>query len=228
MQSAVMEIEGLRKHYRGRRVLESVSFTMCPGECVGIVGANGCGKTTLLSIVAGVLKPETGSIRYQGKELLRPGRKNFDCIAYVPQENPLFEELSVLDNLLFWYQGNRRKLEQDLQTGAPGVLGMEKELHTAAGKLSGGMKKRLSISCALAGDAPVIVLDEPGASLDLVCKTTVWGYLDQYKKAGGMILLTSHEMQELEHCDKIYILKNGMLAETQTGLSAQQLISQFI
>lgn len=148
-------------------------------------------------------------------------------VAYVPQENPLIPELSVRDNLSLWYRCGREKMKQELRRGPAAFLGIEEMLPVAAGKLSGGMKKRLSIACALSGHAPYLVMDEPGASLDLECKELIRRYLEQYRKEGGTVILTSHEMEELRACSRIYVLKKGCLTQIPTGLDASELIRQF-
>lgn len=224
----MVEVSDIRKAYRRKEVLKGASFQAAPGSCVGIVGINGCGKTTLLSILAGSLKADGGSVRYFGKEALGHPKIIGRSVAYVPQENPLMEELSVRDNLHLWYKGDKRKLEQDLEDGPAGMLGLRDVLSMTAGKLSGGMKKRLSIACALSDHAPVLVMDEPGAALDLVCKEEIRIYLEQYIKHGGTVILSSHELAELDLCTHMYAMKHGCLTPISTGLSAKELIARFI
>ncbi len=143
----MLEAEGIRKNYGKKTVLSGVSLTAEPGQCVGIVGGNGCGKTTLLSILAGARKADGGSLRIDGKEILGSPAVQSAQIAYVPQENPFMEELSVKDNLRLWYKGNKEAMKQDLENGPAAMLGIGGFLKTPVGKLSGGMKKRLSIAC---------------------------------------------------------------------------------
>ena len=107
------------------------------------------------------------------------------------------EELTVRDNLLLWHRGNKKQMNEDLKTGSAALLGIPAMLGMRAGKLSGGMKKRLSIACALSGNAPVLIMDEPGAALDLECKEVIRNYLREYMASGGAVILTSHELAEL-------------------------------
>ena len=223
----MLEISGIYKSYHRQNILAGVDLTVAPGECVGIVGYNGCGKTTLLSILAGAQKADRGSILYNGREASGRPRVFAEEAAYVPQENPLMEELSVRDNLLLWYRGSRKQLESDLKGGAASLLGVDRMLERTVGKLSGGMKKRLSIACALSNHAPVLIMDEPGAALDLECKEIIRNYLREYMASGGAVILTSHELAELALCTKMYILKGGVLSGIDCGLSAKELISQF-
>ena len=223
----MLEVSEIYKKYRKKQVLAGVSFQAKPGDCIGIAGGNGCGKTTLLAILAGARRADRGSLKVDGQEIL--GRRTLQTakIAYVPQENPFMEELSVKDNLSLWYRGNRRAMKRDLEEGPAAMLGIPDFLHVPVGKLSGGMKKRLSIASALAGQEKILIMDEPGAALDLVCKEAIRDYLKEYLKAGGIVILSSHEMDELAVCTKLLVLKDGKVRETETGLTAGELAGQF-
>ena len=164
----MIEIENLTSAYGRKNVLQGVSFEAERGDCIGIVGPNGCGKSTLLSILAGVLKPSSGTIRYYGKNALENQVVFRKMTGYVPQENPLMPELSVYDNLRLWYP-DKKELAKELEEGFLRILGISEFLKMPVSKLSGGMKKRVSIGIALAGMPPVLILDEPSAALDLVC-----------------------------------------------------------
>ena len=223
----MLQASGICKSYGKRRIIEQAEFFAGRGSCVGVVGANGCGKTTLLSILAGTRKADRGSVKIDGEEALGHPSVFARNVAYVPQENPLMEELTVRDNLLLWHRGNKKQMNEDLKTGSAALLGIPAMLGMRAGKLSGGMKKRLSIACALSGNAPVLIMDEPGAALDLECKEVIRNYLREYMASGGAVILTSHELAELALCTKMYILKGGVLSGIDCGLSAKELISQF-
>ena len=223
----MLEISGICKSYRRQVILEGVELTVEPGDCVGIVGYNGCGKTTLLSIISGALKADKGSIVFNGRQAVGRPRVFAEEAAYVPQENPLMEELTVRDNLLLWYRGSRKGMEEDLKNGAAAMLGVDKMVNRTAGKLSGGMKKRVSIACALSNHAPVLIMDEPGAALDLECKELIRNYLRKYMAGGGAVVLTSHELAELALCTQMHVLRQGRLTKIENGLSANELISQF-
>lgn len=223
----MLEVTGIEKRYRGRTILKNVSFRANPGECIGIVGGNGCGKTTLLSVLAGIRKPDRGSIRIDGQEALGRHRLLEEKIAYVPQENPLIPELTAFDNYRLWFRGKRREMKRDLECGVGHVLSVDRFLKTQAGRLSGGEKKRLSIAAALSGRADILILDEPGAALDLEAKEQILTYIRSYVKAGGTVLLTSHEMGEIGACTTLYVLKDGVLVPTEAGLSARELIQRF-
>lgn len=222
---AYIEAMNITKSY-GRKnvVLKDASFQASQGEYIAIVGANGCGKSTLLGILSGSLKADGGNLLADGKEPFKNSRVFSKYIGFVPQENPLMENLSVYDNLKFWYCDTGRSLKQDLVNGVPAVLGVSEYLHKTVDKLSGGMKKRLSICCALAKNPPVLILDEPGASLDIVCKQDIMNYLSAYTGSGGTVIITSHEEGELKMADRMYLLKDGVLTQMPKPVIGNELL----
>jgi len=204
-----INIEHISKSYRKKQVLRDISFTAEAGTCIGILGSNGSGKSTLLSILAGVLGRDSGRFLLDGRDLFQDRKLRSQLVGYVPQGTPLIEELTAWDNLLLWY--DRDTLRQELESGVLHLLGIHEFLKVPVSKMSGGMKKRLSIGCAVADRPPVLLLDEPTAALDLACKQSIAQYLRRYKASGGILLLTTHDVLELELCDRWYIIKNGVL-----------------
>lgn len=120
----MIEIKGISKSYGRHKVLNNISFSVKPGDCIGIVGANGTGKTTLLSIISGLSKPDSGEILLDGNNILGSSKKARDNISYVPQENPLITELSAIDNLSLWYNGKKKDLVKQLESGILKELGI--------------------------------------------------------------------------------------------------------
>ncbi len=204
-----MVIERIQKKYGKKAVLKEVSLPLEQGTCIGILGGNGSGKSTLLSILAGILKSDDGQFIYEETDLLKDERKRAEIVGYVPQGTPLIEELSAYDNLRLWY--DKEKLSVSLQDGVLAMLGVSDFLKVPVCKMSGGMKKRLAIGCAVAHEPKILLLDEPSAALDLVCKARIATYLQEFKSRGGVILLATHDIQELPLCDRLYILKEGTL-----------------
>lgn len=231
----MITVTDVTSSYGKRRILKGVSFTAGRGECIGIVGANGCGKSTLLSVLAGTLKPRSGAVIYGGRtawECTAGGRMRGDSevirgmTGYVPQENPLIPELSVYDNLRLWYP-DKHMLQQELTQGFLRLLGIGEFVDKQVGKLSGGMKKRVSIGIAMAGTPPILLLDEPSAALDLICKEDIRIYLQTYLERKGTVVITTHEESELSLCDKIYVMKNGILGQADNQLRGADLVKLF-
>jgi ABC-2 type transport system ATP-binding protein len=130
-------------------------------------------------------------------------------VAYVPQGTPLIDELTAWDNLRLWY--DRAALEASLEGGMLRQLGVGDFLKTPAGKLSGGMRKRLSIGCAMSGQPEILLLDEPTAALDLVCKQALMDTFALFRQQGGLILIATHDLLELGSCDRVMLLSKGSL-----------------
>lgn len=205
-----IEIKDIKKKYKAKQVLKGISFSAESGKCIGILGANGCGKSTLLSILAGVQPADSGEFLYDGNNLFKYTRQRSVLIGYVPQGTPLIEELSAKDNLLLWY--SKEDMKKELSDGILKMLGIDEFLKVPVSKMSGGMKKRLSIGCAIYNHPPVLLLDEPMAALDLACKQKISDYINQHKAQGGIVLLATHDVLELNLCDEWYIIKDGNLS----------------
>lgn len=205
----MIEIKQIQKKYKKKSVLTDINLDVQEGSCVGILGGNGSGKSTLLSILAGVQKADNGSFLWGGADLFKNEKIREEILGYVPQGNPLMEELTAWDNLRLWYE--KDELKKELDGGVLDMLGIPDFLKVPVRKMSGGMKKRLSIGCSVANHPKLLLLDEPSAALDLICKERIGNYLKDFKAQGGSIILATHDVQEIELCDVWYILKNGML-----------------
>ena len=205
----MFEIKGIEKSYGRHQVLKGVTFGVAPGEIIGILGANGSGKSTLLSILAGLQPPNGGYFSIDGKDLIANAKLRNKQVAYVPQENPLIEELNARDNLRMWY--SREELDKELKNGVLKLLGIDEFLKVPVSKMSGGMKKRLTIGCAMKGGPKLMLMDEPTAALDLVCRGEIYDYFEDFRSHGGAMIISTHELQEVELCNKCYILKDGVL-----------------
>lgn len=204
-----IDIEHIRKSFGRKTVLQDISLSVSSGMCIGILGGNGSGKSTLMSILAGVLPDSGGKFLCNGTDLLRAPKQRENIVGYVPQGTPLFGELNALDNLRLWYTPDELRLSLD--QGVLAMLGIPAFLKTPVNKMSGGMKKRLSIGCAVARNPRILLLDEPTGALDLACKQIVASYLAEHRKKGGIALLTTHDTAEFSLCDQLYVLKNGVL-----------------
>lgn len=223
----MIEAKDITYAYGKRRVLNGVCLWAGPGQCVGIAGANGCGKSTLLGILAGALRPRGGQCLFDGKDAFKDRKLFGRYVGYVPQENPLIEELTVLDNLRLWY-GSRAQVKKAMDTGFLSVLGLAGFLKVPARQLSGGQKKRVSIGCAMAGEPPVLVMDEPGAALDIVCKEEIRTYLKVYLEHRGTIIMATHEEGELDMCSRLYAMGGGQLWEVSSTLRGRALVDVFL
>lgn len=204
-----------------------VNLTVQKGQIIGIVGANGCGKSTLLQILAGLRLPDEGNIYLDGQQVKGSAGRSLllRYTGYVPQESNLIPEISVGDNLFLWYR-DKHKMKQELESGFLHIMGIDKMYGIKAEHLSGGMKKRVSIGCALADSPVILLLDEPNAALDLPGKEQLREYFLQYQKMGGTVILATHDESDLEICDKVYVLRQGCISEIDRTLRGKELVEK--
>ena len=210
MENTIYQAVDITAGYGSKVVLKDLSFHLKKGSCTLIIGANGSGKSTLFSVLAGIKRIRSGRVLLDGKEV--GARQLQKQIGYVPQENPLFPELTVKDNLLLWY-GGKEALQKGMDGGIIERLRLKEILKKRVDTLSGGMQRRVCIGCAMAGNPKILIMDEPGAALDLECKEILYTCLRDYCKAGGTVLMSSHEKADWELVDEIYLLKDGKLAQ---------------
>ncbi len=220
----MLEVRNVYKKYGKKEVLKGINFSAEKGECVAVAGLNGCGKSTLLSILCGTLKCDRGEFLVKGVDILKNPSKRKGLIGYVPQENPLIGELSVRDNLRLWYCDSHLDMEEELKSGTLKMLGIDEFTDVTVNKLSGGMKKRVSIGCAVAYDPPVLILDEPSAALDLACKENIRAYLSGHLKRDGIVIITTHDEAELSICSRLLVMKDGTMHEESNELRGLELL----
>lgn len=221
----MLSIQNISKRYRKQTVLNNISFEAKEGECIGLIGSNGCGKSTLLQILSGAISPDTGSILYNGKDLIRDSALFSSVVGYVPQNNPLYPDMTALDHLKLWYSATDYSYEEDLKQGFLSLLKIEPFLHKRIRELSGGMQKRLSIGCALASRPSLLLLDEPEAALDLICKEDIRSYIQWYCEQGNTVLLVTHDESDFPLCSKLLLLHDGSLREIPGTTPVKEIVS---
>jgi lipopolysaccharide export system ATP-binding protein len=214
-------LENLVKIYNGRRVVNSVSLNIEQNNVVGLLGPNGAGKTTTFYMIVGMIKPDEGQVLL-GEENITEypmhvrARKG---IGYLPQETSVFKKLTVKQNILAILEilptdpsGREGRAEKLLDE-----LGIKHLANQKAGLLSGGERRRLEISRALATDPAFILLDEPFAGIDPLAVIDIKKIIGHLKNRGIGVLISDHNVREtLEVCDKAYILNDGMVIESGT------------
>ncbi len=207
-----IKITGLAKNYGNIRALAGIDLDVRPGERFGLIGPDGAGKTTLMRILCGLLHPDEGAFRvvgYSGKTQMREIKPR---IGYMPQRFSLYPDLTVRENLhffadLFDINGSaRRKRESRLLKFSR--LGPFQ--NRRAGRLSGGMKQKLALSCALIHTPSLLILDEPTTGVDPLSRREFWGILTELsEKEGVTILVSTPYMDEAMQCDRIAFLNHG-------------------
>lgn len=214
--------------YHGKhQFLKGISFTATAGNCLGILGDNGSGKSSLMAILAGVVPAGSGEVLFNGHPITKEQRH---YVGYVPQQPVLLDQLTVKDNLALWQSVYHRK--GSLLEHIPDFLKIEEMLHKKAGLLSGGMRKKVSIAIALMNDPQVLILDEAFAALDAKCVASMEAYIKQAKDM--VVIYSSHNILEIAHlCTNVFVLKEGCVSyDTQDSVamteeSVRFLYSQF-
>ena len=222
----MLKLSGVTIKYKKKTVLEDVDFTANAGEIVGLLGANGSGKSTLLSVIAGAKKADAGTLYIDDVALAdRPDEYRAN-IGYVPQENPLISELTAIDNLRIWSDMSKDEMREEISREPLSILGVSEFADRKVASLSGGMKKRLSITATLITSPEVLLMDEPFAALDMVAKHDILDYIVRFKNQGGIVIVASHEEEVLDFCDRIYFIKDGGITEIDknSGISYVDLL----
>lgn len=214
----MIQVTHVKKKYGKKEVLVDITFSVKPGECVAIIGENGCGKSTLLKILAGVLKADAGDFSYYEKT-----KDKCNLCGYVPQENPLLEDLSVKDNLFLW--GGKIKMEhQEILE----EFQLADLMNTTVKKLSGGMKRRLSIACSMLKTPSILLLDEPTAGLDFFYKEHILEWIKSYQQKNGIVLIVTHDEQEILSADRCLLMEEGKMVELEKDNLTEEKIREII
>ncbi len=193
-------VKNIYKSYK-KDILKEVSFEVNENEIVGIVGTNGCGKSTLVSIITNNIKADKGEVFIDGKDIFSKDFNMSHLIGYVPQSNILFNKLTVKENINFWSKAY--KVENN-------SLYFDKHLlNEKVMNLSGGNKKMLSIELALIHNPKYLIMDEPTSALDLVNQQKIISLIIDYKKKGNSVLFITHHVNEINLCDKILVIQDG-------------------
>jgi lipooligosaccharide transport system ATP-binding protein len=207
--SAVVEAHGLVKRYGELTAVRGIDFEVRASECFGFLGPNGAGKTSTMKAIYGLARVDGGDLRVLGLDARTDRRAIKSRIGVVPQEQNLDGELTVRDNLVMQavYHGIRvdGRIDELLRSAL-----LDKRADAKPQELSGGMKRRLLIARALVNQPELVVLDEPTTGLDPQARIAVWNLLEQMKREGVTLIVTTHYMEEADRiCDRLVIMDGG-------------------
>ena len=217
--------EELTKSFPGVQAVDRLSFDVRAGEIFGLVGPDGAGKTTTLRMLAGIMAPDAGQVTVAGYDVVRDpeGAKHF--LSYMPQRFGLYEDLSVDENIRFYADlfGVRKAEREARSTQLLEAAGMSEFRPRMAGKLSGGMKQKLGLVCALIHRPKVILLDEPTTGVDPVSRRDFWRILYELVAEGVAILTSTAYLDEAERCHRVGLMHQGKLlfCDTPANLKSQ-------
>ena len=211
----LIEIKNITKTFENKKVLNDISFSINKGEIFGIIGQSGAGKTVFLKALIGFYKPDSGDILFEGKSVFKNQKEILKTIGFASQRHSIYPDLSLKENLKYFGRLYGMK-SSDIKENTKKVLELVEltdYAHKLAGKLSGGMQRRLDIACALVHSPKILILDEPEAGLDPVLRKHIAELIQKIRNEGTTIILSSHFMNEIEPlCDRVAMLKQGTLA----------------
>lgn len=206
-------IEGLTKKYKNKVVVDNVNLTIKKGELYGLLGVNGAGKTTLINMLCGLTKHTSGQVAIVGQPLQQNMDKIKEVIAVSPQETAIAPNLTVRENmeLLARIHGFSNKKMKTKVEEVIKVFNLKPYEKQKSKTLSGGWKRKLNIALALLSEPKILFLDEPTLGLDILARRELWGVIEQMK-GQVTIILTTHYLEEAEAlCDRICIMKDGLV-----------------
>ncbi len=211
-----ISINNLSKHYGSLSVLKDVSFEVSKGELFGLIGPDGADKTTLFRILNTLLIPDSGSASVEGLDIVKDYKEIRKIVGYMPGKFSLYQDLSVEENLEFFASLFGGTVEENYNLIAPIYSQIEPFRKRRAGKLSGGMKQKLALSCALIHRPKVLFLDEPTTGVDAVSRSEFWDMLAGLKEYGISILVSTPYMDEASRCDRIALINEGKILKIDT------------
>jgi ABC-2 type transport system ATP-binding protein len=206
-RGAAVRCLGLVKRYGGVTAVDGLDLEVRRGECFGLLGPNGAGKTTTIEILEGLTDPDAGDVQVLGMRWASDERRLRERLGISLQETQFNDKLTVRETLRLFrsFYRNGRDPENVLQALSLGEKGGER-----VNRLSGGLRQRLAVACALVGDPELLFLDEPTTGLDPQSRRELWEQIERFRAAGGTILLTTHYMDEAERlCDRVAIVDHG-------------------
>ncbi|WP_047981640.1 ABC transporter ATP-binding protein [Ornithinibacillus contaminans] len=222
----MLKLQSVTKHYASNTVLSNISFTVNPGEIIGIVGENGAGKSTLLRLLATIDKPTSGKISWNDFSYDTKWKEMRKHIGYVPQEIAIWEDLTVEENMRFFERlTSRHKQIEELRQICL-AMNLTKWQETAR-TLSGGMKRKLNLAITLIHEPEILLLDEPTVGIDLKSKKEIGAYIQkQARDFNRIILYISHDMDEIQAlCDRVICIGEDSFYQDILQQTGKEIIS---
>ncbi len=227
-----VRLQGLTKRFGDFIAVDDVSLVVERGEIFGFLGPNGSGKTTTIRMLCGLLRPSAGRGEVLGEDIARQGRRVRSRIGYMSQRFSLYDELTVMENLVFFGEGYDvppRRLAERIETVLE-MAGLASERRRLARELSGGTKQRLALGCAILHDPELLFLDEPTAGVDPLARRDFWKLIGKCAELGTTVFVTTHYLDEAEYCHRVGFLHHGRLVasgrpqELKEGMRAGDLL----
>lgn len=209
-------LEGISKHYGKTTALTDVTFSVPEGSMFGLIGSDGAGKSTLYRILTTLIPPDSGTATVAGLDIRSDYRKIRTEIGYMPERFSLYPDLTVSENLNFFASLFGVRVQDNYDLIAPFFNQLAKFPHRRAGALSGGMKQKLALGCALIHRPKILLLDEPTTGVDAVSRSEFWDMLATLRQKGITILVSTSYMDEAERCERIALINAGRILKVDT------------
>ena len=224
---AAIDVRGLTRRFGGFVAVDDLSFTVESGEIFGFLGANGAGKSTTIRMLCGLLRPTGGTALVGGIDVAKDPEGVKRRIGYMSQKFSLYELLTVDQNIEFWggiygLSGARLAARRQFVLEMAGLNGREA---TLTRDLPGGWRQRLALGCAILHEPSIVFLDEPTGGVDPLSRRQFWDLIDRMSAAGTTVLVTTHYLDEAEHCHRIAIIQAGKLAALGTATELKHAFS---
>lgn len=222
----ILKVDHISKSYADRRIsaLRDINFQVKKGNIFGLIGPDGAGKTTLFRILTTLMLPDKGNASLNGHNLLKDFKNIRGQIGYMPGKFSNYQDLTVEENIQFFARVFNTSVKENYHLIAPIYDPLKPFKHRRAGKLSGGMKQKLALCCALIHKPALLFLDEPTTGVDAVSRKEFWEMLQRLKNQGITIIVSTPYMDEALHCDEIALLQKGEIMSVNTPSA---IISQF-
>ena len=212
----ILSCQFLNKSYGAVQALKDISFEVGKGEIFGLIGPDGAGKTTLFRILTSLILADSGQAFVDGLDVVKDFRELRQRIGYMPGRFSLYQDLSVEENLNFYATVFNTTVEENYYLIRDIYKQIEPFKRRRAGKLSGGMKQKLALSCALIHKPTVLFLDEPTTGVDPVSRKEFWEMLKNLKREGITIIVSTPYMDEARLCDRIALIQHGKILSIET------------
>jgi ABC-type multidrug transport system ATPase subunit len=205
----IIEVRDLKKSYESIEAVKGVTFTVSKGEIFGLIGPDGGGKTSIFRVLTTLIYPTSGEALVLGKNTVGDYKEIRNMLGYMPQRFSLYQDLSVIENLNFFAQVFGTTVAENYDLIKDIYSQIEPFKNRLAGQLSGGMKQKLALSCALIHSPEILILDEPTTGVDAVSRKEFWEMLIRLKEKGITILVSTPYMDEANLCDRVALIQNG-------------------
>lgn len=212
----IIEVNQLKKSYEKVEAVKGVSFSVSKGELFGLIGPDGAGKTSIFRILTTLIFPTHGKVTMMDLDVVKDYRIIRNNLGYMPQRFSLYQDLSVEENLTFFARIFGTTIEENYDLIKDIYIQIEPFKNRLAGQLSGGMKQKLALSCALIHSPEILILDEPTTGVDAVSRKEFWEMLIRLKEKGITILVSTPYMDEANMCDRVALIQNGEIMSIDT------------